>query len=505
MKRLLEVVGLSKRFGRTVANDGVTFDVRAGELHCLFGENGAGKSTLSAMLTGLLQPDDGALVFDGHEVAFASPLDALGLGIGICRQHFSLVERFTVLENVMLGTDRHRFRRDTAAARARLDRLVAALDLPIRADERVEDLSVGERQWVEILKALFVDVRLLILDEPTAVLTPMEAERLFRIIDRLRADGLTVLLVSHKLAEVMAADRVTVLRRGRVVATLEGARTTAAELTGLMMGGTPPAATRRSPRRLGRPVLEIDGLVAGRGTGANRLDLAGTRLELCEGEILGLAGVAGNGQGDLFDTLVGTLAARAGAIRIDGRDVAALSPRARMALGVGYIPEDRFGEGLVGEASIAENLAIGHHRSSGAGWGPFLSSKRMDATAREVIARFDIRQAVPSTPVGRLSGGNAQKVVAAREIARAHRLLLANQPTRGLDVGAAAFLFDRIAEAAANGAAVLVACEEIDDLIRLSDRIAVLFKGRIVGIVEASAVTPTSLGLMMAGGGEVAA
>jgi simple sugar transport system ATP-binding protein len=495
--KLLEVCQLSKRFGATVANDQLTFDVRAGELHCLFGENGAGKSTLSACLTGFHRPDFGAIVFDGREVEFATPADALDAGIGICRQHFSLVERFTVLENLLLGTERGALRFDRNKARARFNELCRRLGLSIGADTPIAQLAIGERQWVEILKALYRDVRLLILDEPTAVLTPAESRRLFTVIERLRGDGLTVLLISHKLSEVMAADRITVLRRGRAVATVRPDEVTSAQLTALMMGAEPPPAPARTARRKGEVMLEVEGLAVPGPRHDFRLE--GPPLRVQAGEVLGIAGVAGNGQREFLDALVGLARPGAGRVMIAGTDMTHASPAERMRAGVGSIPEDRYGEALVSDFSIAENMALGWHRTGRLGRGPLLSRRRMAAFARSAIEGFAIRQAGPDTLARVLSGGNAQRVVVAREIERGHCLLIANQPARGLDVGAVAFLYERLIEAAERGAAVVLASEEAEDLIGLCDRIAVFFKGRVVGVVEASSTSLAEVGAMMAG------
>lgn len=495
--KLLEVYRLSKRFGPTVANDELTFDVAAGELHCLFGENGAGKSTLSACLSGFHRPDSGAIVLGGREVAFATPAEALAAGIGICRQHFSLVERFTVLENIVLGTERDRLRFDLAAARERVMTLGRDLGLAVDPDAQVAKLAVGERQWVEILKALYREVRLLILDEPTAVLTPAESERLFKVVDRLRAQGLGVLLISHKLAEVMAADRITVLRRGRAVATVRPSDVTATKLTALMMGAEPPSSPVRAPRTLGEVMLTVEGLaVAGP---RHDFRMEGAQLEIRAGEILGLAGVAGNGQREFLDALTGLAHPLAGTICLAGEDMTHATPARWMAAGAGSIPEDRYAEAMIGTFSIAENMALGWHRTSKLASGPFLSNTRMNAFAREAIERFGVKQAKPETAARALSGGNAQRVVAAREIGRASRLLVANQPARGLDVGAVAFLYGEILRAAEAGAAIVLASEEAEDLLSIADRIAVFFKGRIMGVIDAHGASLAEIGAMMAG------
>lgn len=495
--KLLEVYRLSKRFGRTVANDELTFDVRKGELHCLFGENGAGKSTLSACLTGFHKPDSGAIMLNGREVVFATPAAALDAGIGICRQHFSLVERFTVLENIVLGTEREHLRFDLATARARVAALCERLGLAIDPDAPLAMLAVGERQWVEILKALYHEVRLLILDEPTAVLTPAESARLFAIIDRLRGDGLAVILISHKLTEVMAADRITVLRRGRAVATVRPAEVTPVQLTALMMGEEPPPVPARTLRHKGEVVLEVEGI----SVPGPRYDfrLEGAPLAVRSGEILGLAGVAGNGQREFLDALTGLARPTQGTVRLCGEDMTGASPARWMAAGAGSIPEDRYAEAMIGEFSIAENMALGWHRTARLSRGPFLSRARMADFARDAIERFGVKQAGPKTPARVLSGGNAQRVVAAREIARARRLLIANQPARGLDVGAVSFLYGEILRAAEAGAAVVLASEEAEDLLAVADRVAVFFKGRIMGVVDARTASLAEIGAMMAG------
>jgi simple sugar transport system ATP-binding protein len=493
----LRAEGLTKRFGPVLANDAVSLDVQAGELHCLFGENGAGKSTLSAMLYGELRPDSGHLEIKGRRVAFRSPADAIAAGIGMVHQHFVLATALTVLENVVVGTKLAAWRLDLAGARARLAELCGTLGIAIDPDRPVWRLSVGEQQWVEILKALYLGAEILILDEPTAVLTPQESEQLFRLIGLMRARGLAVIIITHKLREVLQADRISVLRRGRNMGTILRRDATPAMLTELMVGqmATPaPAAAARAP---GRVVVQVTGLVA-RGAGGEML-VDDVSLTVRAGEILGVAGVAGNGQKPLLEMLAGIRAPDAGAILIGERQMAGRGPAEFMRAGVGIIPEDRYAEGLVGEFSIAENVILGQQRARRYARGPFIAGDKVAQTAREAVTRFAIATPGIDTPVRRLSGGNAQKVILARELEQARVLLLANQPTRGLDIGVVATVHAQLRRKRAEGAAVILVCEDLDDLFDLSDRIAVMFSGRIVGILDPAAATRESVGSLMVG------
>ncbi len=488
----LSVESLTKRFGAVAANDGVSFMVAAGELHCLLGENGAGKSTLIGCIFGSHHPDSGCIMFDGRVVAPRSPADASRLGIAVVHQHFVLIPRFTVLQNVTLGARACGLKLGRAAAERRCDALRRDLGLTMDLHARVETLSVGEQQWVEILKALYLDTRLLLLDEPTAVLTPQESDRLFAVLRLLTARGISVVLISHKFDEVMQADRVTVLRRGRTIATIDPRRTTKAELAALMVGRSVSFAPDRTPHAVAAtPMLDVRNLALGPD--------AALSFAVRGGEILGIAGVAGNGQDALFETLAGSRPADRGAVILDGVDMTTLPPPARAALGLGVVPGDRYRDGLVGAFSIADNLVLGrqHHRLFAR--RGFLDRARIAAFARDCVERFEIAPPAIDLPAGKLSGGNAQKLVLAREFDRAAKCLLCHQPTRGLDVGIVAFVHRRLIEKRDQGCAILLASEELDEMLALCDRIMVLFRGRIMGIVDAASATREALGLMMAG------
>jgi simple sugar transport system ATP-binding protein len=487
---------LSKRFGTVSANDSVSLEVRPGELHCLLGENGAGKSTLSSCLYGLYQPDEGRIFIDGQERRFRSPADAIRAGIGMVHQHFVLVPTFTVLENIVVGTGSG-WRLDVGSARRRVSELCARSGLHLNLDTVVEDLSVGEQQWVEIVKALYFDARVLILDEPTAVLTPQESERLFALLRRMIVDGLSIILISHKMSEVMQSDRVTVLRRGRVVGTVETGSTTREELTQMMIGRQLKLIEAEGPASGASAVVSMTALSLRDVRGVPVLD--NFSLELRAGEVLGLAGVAGNGQRELFEAVAGVRRIESGDITLNSASIANLSAAEIARRGVGYVPEDRFRDGLVPDFSIAENIVLGRHWRAPWRRGVLLDAPRMREHAARSISEFSIVTTGPSERVRRLSGGNAQKVILARELAKATRCLLCNQPTRGLDVGVIEYVHGQILRKREEGIAVLLASEELGDLIRLSDRIAVIFRGRIMGVLPRGSADIALLGQMMAG------
>jgi simple sugar transport system ATP-binding protein len=495
---ILRASGLTKRYGALLANDGVSLEVYPGELLCLFGENGAGKSTLSAMLYGEKRPDAGQLEFKGEAVTFRSPADAIKAGIGMVHQHFVLARALSVLENIVAGTRQAGWRLDLGTARARLAEIGEKLGITVDLDRPVWRLSVGEQQWVEILKALYLGVEILILDEPTAVLTPQESDQLFNLIGTMRRNGLAVIIVTHKLREVLQADRITVLRRGRNVGTLNGAEATPELLTQLMVGqaqaGAPPAEAPAAP---GRVIVQTQNLSA-RGFGGEVL-VDDVSLMVREGEILGIAGVAGNGQKPLLEMLAGIRRPDHGVITIAGQSLEGSGPAAFMRAGVGIIPEDRYEEGLVGDFSIADNLILGQQRADRYGGGWFIARKKVAENARAAMARYAIAAPGIDTKVRLLSGGNAQKVVLARELAQASVLLLANQPTRGLDIGVVALVHAQLREKRAAGAAIILVCEDLDDLFALSDRIAVMFAGRIIDILNPASASRELVGGLMAG------
>ena len=497
----LEIRNLTKRFGSFTANDGISLTVRAGELHCLLGENGAGKSTLSSCLFGLLQPEEGVVLVDGRALSLWSPADAIAAGIGMVHQHFVLVPAFTVLENIMVGTGRGLLA-DRKAARARVAGICRSYGLALDPDRPVSQLSVGEKQWVEIVKSLYLGARLLILDEPSAVLTPQESERLFVILRQLAASGIAVILISHKMREVMQSDRVTVLRRGRKIATVDTAGVTSDELSEMMVGRRvrPVTAAAAAPvAPAAEPLLSVGGLrlALARGRATAAID-----LELGRGEILGIAGIAGNGQDELLETIAGLVPAEAGEIRLEGRPLSGLSAQAVAAMGVGYVPGDRFRDGLVPDFSIAENLILGAQWQKALRRGPLIDAAAVQARGEAAIAGFAIAASGPVMRCARLSGGNAQKVILAREFAKARRLLLCNQPTRGVDVGATEFIHAELLRKRGEGCAILLVSEEIDDLLALSDRIAVMFGGGIAGLFRRDEADVARIGRLMAGHGE---
>ena len=499
----VEMRGIVKRFPGVLANDRVDFEAAAGEVHALLGENGAGKSTLSNILTGLYRPDAGEILIDGEPVQFHSPRDALEARIFMVHQHFRLVETFTVAENVVLGDHRgegRSFRLRHRAIEQRVAELSKRYGLAVDPRARVWQLSLGEQQRVEILKALYREARILILDEPTAVLTPQEADVLFETLREMAAEGRTVIFISHKLHEVKAvADRVTVLRGGRSIATVSAAadatpRSLASLMVGRELDGGQPARTRTP----GEPVLELTDVWsdADRGESAVR----GASLVVRGGEIVAVAGVAGNGQRELAETVAGMRRATRGEILVCGKAIRAGDPRSAIAARVAYVPEDRLGTGLAPSLSIASNLALKGYRDRSSSRGPLLRLGRIRERAVELIARYSISASGPGAPARLLSGGNLQKVVLAREFSGKPRLLIAASPTRGLDVGAIETVHAYLREAAADGVGVLLISEDLDEILLLADRVAVMYEGAIVGETPREEADVEEIGLLMAGG-----
>jgi len=493
--------GITKRFPGVLANDAVEFEAAAGEVHALLGENGAGKSTLSNILTGLYRPDDGEIFLDGRQVHFHSPRDALDAGICMVHQHFRLVEPFTVAENVVLGDHRgegRTFRLRQGAIEGRVAELSKRYRLAVEPRARIWQLSLGEQQRVEILKALYREARILILDEPTAVLTPQEADLLFETLREMAAEGRTVIFISHKLHEVKAvADRVTVLRGGRSLGTVSAAEATPRSLAALMVGRELGGAGEARARAVGEAVLELEGVwtPGDRGEAAVR----GASLAVAAGEIVAVAGVAGNGQRELAETIAGIRTPTEGSVRVDGKALRA-DPRAAIAARVAYVPEDRLGTGVAPSLSIASNLVLKSYRGPHSSRGPLLRLRRIRASAVELIHRYRIAAPGPAAPARLLSGGNLQKVVLAREFSGRPRLLVAASPTRGLDVGAIETVHAYLRDAAADGVAVLLISEDLDEILLLADRIAVMYEGAIVGETSRAEASVEELGLLMAGG-----
>ena len=498
------MTGITKRFPGVVANEGVSFEAAEGEVHALLGENGAGKTTLSNILTGLYRPDEGEIELYGEPVRFQSPRDALSAGIGMVHQHFRLVEPFSVAENVVLGDHRGEGRRvvlRSSATERRVEELSRQYGLAVNPKAKIWQLSIGEQQRVEILKALYRDARILIMDEPTAVLTPQEATTLFRTLRAMADEGKTVIFISHKLHEVMAvADRVTVLRGGRTVTTVAAATSTPRSLAALMVGREVDVARPLEEARQLADVqtLEVDGLTVVGDRGANAVD--GVSFTVREGEIVGVAGVAGNGQRELAEAISGMRAFAAGTIRVAGRRLRGGDPREAILAGVAHVPEDRLGTGLAPSLSVTSNVVIKTYRRRSLSRGPLLALRRMREAAVAVIGRYDVMTPGPGTPVRNLSGGNLQKLVLGREFEDDPLVLVVAQPTRGLDVGAIETVHAYLRDAAARGVAILLLSEDLDEIRALADRILVIYEGKIVGELRAGAASIEEIGLLMAGG-----
>ena len=502
---VLEMRGIRKEFPGVLANDDVDFDVRRGEVHALLGENGAGKSTLMTILCGLYRPDEGEILLHGKPVTFNSARDAIQAGIGMVHQHFMLIPVMTVAENIVLGMEpRDGIFLDESGAEGRVRELSEQFGLVVDPKALVSTITVGQEQRVEILKALFRGADILILDEPTAVLTPQEAHELFAIVRSLKGDGKSIIFISHKLNEVLEiADRITVLRRGKKIETVPREGATEASLARAMVGREVLLRVQKPAGNPGDVLLSVDGLnvVDDRGIPKVR-DVSFT---VRAGEIVGIAGVDGNGQTELIEAITGLRRSDSGTIAVAGETVHARSARAMLDAGVGHIPEDRQRRGLVLEFTIAENIGLHDYaKPPDAKWG-WLFPKRMVEQARRLIKEFDVRGGGPQTRAGGLSGGNQQKVVVAREVARDPKVLIAAQPTRGLDVGAIEFLHRRLVTERDEGRAILLVSLELDEIFSLSDRILVLYEGEIVG-EHSGAVSEQQIGLEMVGaGGQTAA
>jgi general nucleoside transport system ATP-binding protein len=494
----LELRGITKRFGSLVANDHIDLTVEPGEIHCLLGENGAGKSTLMNVLYGLYEPTEGEIVVDGTPRTFKTAGDAIDAGIGMVHQHFMLVPVFTVAENVMLGHEETQALGwlDRRKARKRVLDLVEEYGLKVDPDMLVEDLPVGLQQRVEILKALVRDAKVLILDEPTAVLTPQETEELFRVMRALREAGHSIVFITHKLKEVKAvADRITVIRRGKIVGTADPA-STEKELASLMVGRPVKLVVDKTEAQPGAVRFSINDLTVLDDNGTAVVDRVD--LQLREGEILGIAGVDGNGQSELTQAILGLRKPAAGSISLDGHDLAGRTPRQILHAGVGFVPEDRQHDGIVGDFTVAENLVLDLVTQPPFGKRGSIVPSAVRENARRRVEEFDIRTQTIESPAGTLSGGNQQKVVVARELSRPLRLFIASQPTRGVDVGAMEFIHKRIVAERDVGTPVIIVSTELDEVVALADRIAVMYRGRIVGIVPPD-TSRGDLGLLMAG------
>jgi len=503
---VLEMRGITKEFPGIVANDGVDFELRRGEVHALLGENGAGKSTLMNILYGLYKADAGEILLKSKPVVFSSAKDAIQSGIGMVHQHFMLIPVMTVAENIVLGIEpvREGVFLDERRAEERTHEISKQYNLAVDPGALVSAITVGQQQRVEILKALYRGADVLILDEPTAVLTPQESAELFEIVRSLREDGKSIIFISHKLNEVLEiADRITVLRRGKHIETVPREGATEESLARAMVGRDVLLRVEKPPAQLGAPLLEVADLWVRDERGIDKV--RGVSLEVRAGEIVGIAGVDGNGQTELIDALTGLRRAESGRIVVGGTDIFHANAREALDAGLGHIPEDRQRRGLVLEFSIAENIALHDYAKPPDARFGLLYPNRLVERARSLIREFDIRGGGPLTPAGGLSGGNQQKVVVAREIARDPSVLIAAQPTRGLDVGAIEYLHKRLVTERDEGRAILLISLELEEILSLSDRILVLYEGEIVGDHRAGDVTEQEIGLEMLGGGKRAA
>ncbi|MER6529231.1 ABC transporter ATP-binding protein [Streptomyces sp. NPDC001508] len=514
----MQLAGITKRFPGVVANHDIHLTVHKGTVHALVGENGAGKSTLMKILYGMQKPDEGTISVDGEQVAFSSPADAIARGIGMVHQHFMLADNLTVLENVALGSEK--LYGIGGAARRKIKEISDRYGLGVRPDALVEDLGVADRQRVEILKVLYRGARILILDEPTAVLVPQEVDALFGNLRELKAEGLSVIFISHKLGEVLSvADDITVIRRGTTVGTAIPAETTSRQLAEMMVGSELPTPETAESTVTDRVVLEVenltvyaggaargaeaepagDGLTTFAGTGETKRVLDDVSFTIRAGEVMGIAGVEGNGQTELIDALIGTKNADSGRIRFLGEDITPWPTRRRRESGVGYIPEDRHRQGLLLESTLWENRILGHVTEKPNAKGFWLDPKGAQADTRRIVEAYDVRTPGIDVTAASLSGGNQQKLIVGREMSHDPKFLIAAHPTRGVDVGAQAQIWDRIREARREGLAVLLISADLDELIGLSDTLRVIYDGRLVADADPAAITPEELGSAMTG------
>jgi simple sugar transport system ATP-binding protein len=494
--------GITKRFPGVVANSDITFSVRRGTVHALVGENGAGKSTLMKTLYGMHQPDEGTIEIGGRRVTFASPADAIAVGIGMVHQHFMLADNLTVWENIVLGSEPASglgvLR--TRDAIDKINDIAARYGLGVDPRALVENLGVGARQRVEILKVLYRGAKILILDEPTAVLVPQEVDELFDNLRELKSEGLTIVFISHKLDEVRAiADEITVIRRGTTVGTADPKTVTNRQLAEMMVGSELPTPELRESTVTDRAVLELAGV--GSVDADGRAVLSDVSLTIHAGEILGIAGVEGNGQAELVDAIMGIRTLSAGSVHLQGADITHRSTLARREAGIGFIPEDRHRQGLILEGSLWENRILGHQTRAPSSNGWLLTRAAARADTRRIVDQFDVRTPGIEVKASSLSGGNQQKLIVGREMSGEPVLLIASHPTRGVDVGAQAAIWEHLREARANGLAVLLISADLEELIGMSDAITVILRGSLVGRYDPRHVTPEQLGSAMTGAG----
>lgn len=500
MEKVIEMRGITKVFPGTIANDNVNFELNKGETHVLLGENGAGKTTLMNQLYGIYPPDKGEIYVNGKLTKISNPNDAIKLGIGMVHQHFMLIHNFTVAENIVLGIEpKNGLSIDMKKATKDVEEISKKYGFTIDPNSVIEDITVGQQQKVEILKALYRGAEILILDEPTAVLTPQEIGELGTIIRNLEKEGKSVILITHKLKEVMSmSDRVTILRRGKITGTVNTKDTNIDNLAELMVGRKVNLTVDKKPAKIGREILKIEKLIAN--DHRNLPAVNNLNLTVHAGEILGIAGVDGNGQSELVEVITGLQKPKSGKITLDGKDIYGKSPREIINHGVGHIPEDRHKRGLILKYSLYENSILGRHHEPQFAKGLMLNYRAIKDHCEKLISDFDVRTPNSEVPASALSGGNQQKLIAAREITKDPILLIASQPTRGLDVGSIEYIHSRLVEERDKGKAVLVVSLELDEVMALSDRIAVIYDGKIVQVLDRKDATEQKLGILMAGG-----
>jgi general nucleoside transport system ATP-binding protein len=500
MPPILELRGITKAFPGVLANDHIDLTLNKGEILAILGENGAGKTTLMNILYGLYSPDEGEIYIDGSKVDIHNPHDAIRLGIGMVHQHFMLIPVFTVTENVMLGVESTKAGGvlDRKLVAKRICEISARFGVEVEPECKVEDLSVGEQQRVEIIKVLYREANILIFDEPTAVLTPQEAEEFFKVVHSLVEQGKSIIFISHKLKEVLEiSDRITVFRNGKVVGTTTPAESTEASLANLMVGREVILTVDKKPAKPGEVVLNVNNLQVM--DDRHLMAVNGVSMQVCAGEILGVAGVQGNGQKELVEALTGLRPIQDGQVSLLGKDIRRASPRTIREAGSAHVPEDRQADGLVLTFPIKDNLILNTYYESPFARGMNLNNAEIEKAAKERVKQFDVRTPSIFMPTSTLSGGNQQKVIVAREFSRPIKLLIAAQPTRGLDVGSIEYIHGQIVKKRDEGCAVLLVSPELDEIMSLSDRIAVMFGGKILAIVPAKEATKESLGLLMAG------
>jgi len=500
MQKVIEMKSITKVFPGMIANDNVNFDLLKGETHVLLGENGAGKTTLMNILYGLYQAEKGDIFVNGNKVNILTPNDAIKLGIGMVHQHFMLVHNFSVAENIVLGTEPKKgIKLDMDKAIKDVKEISDKYGFAIDPKAIIEDISVGQQQKVEILKALYRGAEILILDEPTAVLTPQEIEELGVIIDNLKKEGKSVILITHKLKEVMRmSERVTIIRRGKITGTVNTKDTNIDHLAELMVGRKVNLVIEKKEAKVGGPILKVENLIANDQRGLPAVN--GVNLTVKAGEIVGIAGVDGNGQSEFIEALTGLRKPQSGNIELSGKDIYGKSPREISMEGVGHIPEDRHKRGLVLKYSLVENSILGIHKNKPFSKGIVMDYGAIREHCENLIEEFDVRTPNADVYASALSGGNQQKLIAAREISKDPQFIIASQPTRGLDVGAIEYIHGRLVQERDKGKAVLLVSLELDEVLALSDRIAVMYDGKIVAILDRKDATEHKLGILMAGG-----